>query len=240
LIGPPATSGLIVEVLESDGRLVKLDPGHVPWYKNPIEEAHFQVDNFSGEDVKKVALALSDLRPDMIVLMVSRQTLSPSQVRDFLSPAPDEWKCPSCQQGNFFSELMSRVSLARRIGALLVADLPVNDVPCVHCKAIAKFDDITAGRHGSHLPPPQSSCFIATVAMGAPLHGDVEMLRVFRDEYLQYSIGGRTFIAIYYRVSPSIADFLSRHDCLRVAVRDTVVHPLARLISWREKIRAVK
>ena len=68
-----------------------------------------------------------------------------------------------------------------------------------------------------------SPCFIATAAYGTPLHDDITVLRVFRDEYLMRNSFGRTFVKIYYSTSPPIADLIRENDGLRLIVREGVV-----------------
>jgi subtilisin family serine protease len=60
-----------------------------------------------------------------------------------------------------------------------------------------------------------SRCFIATAAYGSPLHPRVAALRSFRDRFLLTNIPGRFFVGVYYRVSPSLADFISHHEVVR-------------------------
>jgi hypothetical protein len=66
---------------------------------------------------------------------------------------------------------------------------------------------------------PKSGCFIATAAFGSYLHPKVALLRAFRDERLLTNAPGRLFVALYYRVSPPIANLIARHELLRGAVR---------------------
>jgi len=47
-------------------------------------------------------------------------------------------------------------------------------------------------------------CFVASYAFEDPYAPEVMILRQFRDEYLQASLGGRRFIRAYYRYSPAL------------------------------------
>lgn len=64
-----------------------------------------------------------------------------------------------------------------------------------------------------------SRCFIATAAYGSPFERHVEILRKFRDVYLLPTKVGHAFVDAYYRYSPPVADFITRHDSLRAMVR---------------------
>lgn len=73
-------------------------------------------------------------------------------------------------------------------------------------------------------------CFIATAAYGSYLHPQVQVLRDFRDHYLLTNAPGRAFVAFYYRVSPPIANVISRHETLRMLVR-LLLAPVIFIIS---------
>ena len=75
----------------------------------------------------------------------------------------------------------------------------------------------TAASGGSN--SAKSGCFIATAAYGSYLHPKVALLRAFRDDYLLTNLSGRLCVALYYRVSPPIADLIARHALLRSATR---------------------
>ena len=78
----------------------------------------------------------------------------------------------------------------------------------------AKFSAIPAAEEGK-----KGGCFIATVAYGSSFHSHVRILRDFRDKYLMPSKLGRALVDIYYKYSPSVADFIMKHKVLKAAVR---------------------
>ncbi|MBI4847180.1 MAG: SBBP repeat-containing protein [Nitrospirae bacterium] len=70
-----------------------------------------------------------------------------------------------------------------------------------------------------------SGCFIATAAYGSYQEPHVWILRQFRDNILLTNKAGAAFVKMYYRTSPPVADFISKHDTLRAATR-TALLPL--------------
>ena len=74
--------------------------------------------------------------------------------------------------------------------------------------------------------PKEQACFIATAAYGTPLSEKIDLLRQFRNEFLLSSPAGRRFVADYYRFSPPLAGFISRHRLLRAAIRNCLVNPV--------------
>jgi hypothetical protein len=81
-------------------------------------------------------------------------------------------------------------------------------------------------------------CFIATAAYGSPTAGQIDVLREFRDGVLLESGAGSQFVDLYYRLSPSIADFISGNGFLRTAVRELLVDPVVWMVRaagdiWR-------
>ncbi len=70
-------------------------------------------------------------------------------------------------------------------------------------------------------------CFIATAAYGSALEPQVVLLRKFRDLRLLTNGPGRAFVAWYYQHSPPAADFIARHELLRLGVRTALLPLLA-------------
>jgi len=73
-------------------------------------------------------------------------------------------------------------------------------------------------------------CFIATAAYGSSMAPNVSILREFRDRFLLESRIGKAFVNLYYKYSPPVANFIIKHDNLRMIVRMTLF-PLVG-ISW--------
>lgn len=63
------------------------------------------------------------------------------------------------------------------------------------------------------------TCFIATAAYGSLFEPHVVILRRFRDAHLLNTAVGGLFVRAYHKHSPPIADFISRHETLRIATR---------------------
>jgi len=85
---------------------------------------------------------------------------------------------------------------------------------------------------------PSGGCFIATAAYGTPTAEQIDVLREFRDIVLLESTAGSQFVALYYQLSPPVADFISRSSFLRTLVRELLVDPVVWVVEatgdiWR-------
>ncbi|RUM34790.1 MAG: hypothetical protein DSY50_05870, partial [Desulfobulbus sp.] len=58
----------------------------------------------------------------------------------------------------------------------------------------------------SFLSTSSSGCFIATAAYGTSFAEEIDVLRNWRDDFLEASYPGRLFIRTYYSLSPPVAD----------------------------------
>jgi hypothetical protein len=82
-------------------------------------------------------------------------------------------------------------------------------------------------------------CFIATAAYGTPTAEQIDVLRDFRDVVLLKSTTGSQFVALYYRLSPPIADYIARSELLRTFVRELLIDPIVWIVeatgdTWRK------
>jgi len=84
-----------------------------------------------------------------------------------------------------------------------------------------------------------SVCFIATAAYGSSSAEQIDVLREFRDEVLLNSIPGSRFVALYYRISPPIAEVISENSFLKTIVRELLIDPVVWMVDatgdvWRD------
>ncbi|MGB5158173.1 MAG: choice-of-anchor D domain-containing protein [Desulfobacterales bacterium] len=78
---------------------------------------------------------------------------------------------------------------------------------------------IVAGNKNITGPETEGGCFIATAAYGSSLDAHIDVLRNFRDKHLLTNFAGKTFVSLYYKYSPPVANLISRHDTARAATR---------------------
>ncbi len=69
-------------------------------------------------------------------------------------------------------------------------------------------------------------CFIATAVYENEYSPEVLYLREFRDDVLSMNILGRMFINIYYKVSPFLAQQISKSHIIKVTIRRVILCPL--------------
>jgi len=72
----------------------------------------------------------------------------------------------------------------------------------------------------------ESMCFIATAALGNGNAPEIIELRHFRDDILLQRYLGKIFVRQYYRYSPRMARFISKHQALKSATRLLLIYPL--------------
>jgi len=100
---------------------------------------------------------------------------------------------------------------------------------------------ITASETPTSTPSPtptprQGSCFIATAAYGTSTAAELDTLRGFRDELLLQNSLGTQFVALYYELSPPLADFISKHEALRILGREFLVDPVVWMVKATEPL----
>jgi subtilisin family serine protease len=78
--------------------------------------------------------------------------------------------------------------------------------------------------------PAGGGCFIATAAYGSLMGPHIKVLRDFRDRFLITNIVGKATVKLYYKYSPPVADFITRHANLRAMVRMSLLPVVG--MSW--------
>lgn len=95
-------------------------------------------------------------------------------------------------------------------------------------------EDSNTGTPGYNTPVSTGGggggCFIATAAYGSLVAPHVKILRDFRDRFLITNIVGKSFVNLYYKYSPPLADLIAAHDHLKMFVRLTLLPIVG--ISW--------
>ncbi|RKY35269.1 MAG: hypothetical protein DRP78_05610, partial [Candidatus Omnitrophota bacterium] len=84
---------------------------------------------------------------------------------------------------------------------------------------VITFSVADAQRTNNSTSSGGKSCFIATAAYGTPLAEQVKVLSRFRDKHLLTNYYGQTFVNMYYKYSPKIAEYISHRDWARSVVR---------------------
>jgi len=85
---------------------------------------------------------------------------------------------------------------------------------------------------GYRHPEETPSCFIATAAYCTDTTKELDTLREFRDTVMLPNSLGAKLVALYYKASPPIANFISQHEILRTAVRVGVLDPIVNILNW--------
>jgi hypothetical protein len=123
----------------------------------------------------------------------------------------------------------------------------LSSVTTYNFKGQLKYDDtviegstrqFTTKTPSTQPPPIPSVCFIATAAYGTPTAEEIDVLREFRDVVLLRSTVGVQFVALYYQLSPPVADFIASNELLKTLVRELLVDPIVWVVEatgdmWR-------
>jgi hypothetical protein len=99
--------------------------------------------------------------------------------------------------------------------------------PRLTCAKCGKFTPMS--KSGLKL----SRCFIATAAYGSPYAREVEILRRYRDTYLQRSVLGQYVIRLYELLSPPLANWIAQRPRWRQFVREFIMPPLLGIAQRR-------
>jgi outer membrane protein assembly factor BamB len=110
----------------------------------------------------------------------------------------------------------------------------------IRTSTIPSLTDLQGTPWGGYGHPKEKGCFIATAAYGTDTAEELDILREFRDMVLLPNSLGARFVSLYYRISPPIAGFISRHEVLRTAVRVGFVDPIVKTLNWTHGLWAIR
>ena len=77
-------------------------------------------------------------------------------------------------------------------------------------------------------------CFIATAAFGTPFAEEINVLRIWRDNWLLKNRLGVIFVRFYYKISPPIANRIRISDTKRSWTRKLLT-PFIKILSEKYK-----
>jgi YVTN family beta-propeller protein len=167
----------------------------------------------------------------------------PQPPSDFYADADSETKISLSWSYNFTDAagLILEVKLGSSGTFYKVADLSLDVTSYRHTNLaeyrtyyyrIAAYDSagLSDYAEASTTTDKSKGCFIATAAYGSRMGEEVRMLKNFRDNVLLTNSLGRSFVKLYYKISPPVADLIAKHDSLRAVVRWSVLPLLG--VSW--------
>ncbi|MEH2350255.1 MAG: CFI-box-CTERM domain-containing protein [Nostoc sp.] len=66
----------------------------------------------------------------------------------------------------------------------------------------------------------QGDCFIATAAYSSTEHPDLDTFRNFRDSVLLSNYFGTFLVALYYKIGPSLAKYVTKNKSIQIMCRN--------------------
>lgn len=99
----------------------------------------------------------------------------------------------------------------------------------INKKTIKSINATVQSMSNSRASKSSGGCYIATMAYGDYDHPQVMILRKFRDEKLANSIFGRSFIHLYYAISPHLAKLLKNQKNMNELIRNLLDKFISRM-----------
>ena len=135
---------------------------------------------------------------------------------------PDNIKVKSASKGTRdISALENDVSYA------IVAMYQPDGIQRSLCLTATPSENITLTELNGEGPATEENfrCFIATAAYGSPLHRNLRGLRWFRDGLANLHPAGNAMVEAYYRLSPPVAAWISKHPIAAATARGALWAP---------------
>ena len=218
----PGSGGARLQLVSDGANMYRLlvtvgpdDPSHVPTMPSELQATHVTASDatltFMAPDISGAAVTGYDIRV---------QANTPITDDNFAQATPITTKVDPVAPG-----ALQTVDIP---GLLPLTDYWIGIRAfdgCDNAGPIAIVHVTTADRESGTV----DACFVATAAYGSILANDVELLRHFRDTWLETNVVGELGVEAYYTFGPAFAGVIGESNLLRTTARDLLA-PIIRMI----------
>jgi len=220
-------------VLAADGANVTVSVNSI----NPGAQASLRFNIAATMDISNVIASIVTLPPQLVLIQTTAQIdlIQSGEVRVLVIPIGSSQQTPA---GSY--KVSWSVSFSNGGQIYTATGDTFVSVGSYQGGGGSSGDGGSSGSSSGDSSGGKSGCFIATAAYGTSQAYQIDILREFRDKVLFSGRAGTNFVKFYYRHSPPLAAFISRHESVRTFVRCSFVEPIVWICKtsaafWRIK-----